>query len=136
MPASPGYLAVVYIGSTPAIIGNLTQADLSINGDVYDITALGQGDAWKRKLGGLADYMLKLSGYTDFSDAQQMAIQAATITNPGAMVSWQIKPKGAATTTLFSGTAINKSEGLKFAVNKQDDISFDLDGSGPIVFTP
>lgn len=104
-------------------------------GDIYDITAMNTSQ-WKSKFGGLADYQLKLAGNFNLSDAQQATLQGNIITNPGASFSWQVQPKGVGATTKYNGTAIIKQQAMKFAVNAKEDISWDLEGTGALVFTP
>ena len=132
--AVAGWQCIVQITGTPAIVGDLTQADLTIMGDIYDITAMNTTQ-WKSKLGGLADYNIKLAGNFNMSDAQQATLQGYIITNPGTVATWQVQPKGIGATTKYNGTAIVKQEALKFAVNAKEDVSWDLEGTGPLVFT-
>lgn len=131
--AQAGWQCIVQTGGSPATVGDLTSAEITINGQVYDVTQLGH--QWMDRIGGLADYQLKLAGNFNMSDAQQASLQAAMITNPGSIVQWQIAPKGLVPTTRYSGSIILKQEGLKFPVNAKADVTFDGDSTGALVFT-
>lgn len=133
MSAQPGYLAILQIGVTPTTISGIKSVDVKISNDIYEITALGDGQ-WKVKIGGLADYTLAFSGNLDMTDTEQAALQAAIITNPGTQVQWVIAPKGLGTgNPKYSGTVLVKGESLKFAVNSEEQVTFDLEGTGPLV---
>jgi predicted secreted protein len=90
------------------------------------------GSSWKTKLAGLADYTIKIGGNFDLSDAQQAALQAAVLTNPGATITWKIYPSG--TGAAYSGTALVKTEGIKFAVSSEEQVTFDLEGNGALTY--
>jgi predicted secreted protein len=133
MGATAGYLAILQIGGTPTTITGIKSVDVKISTDIYDITALSDG-VWKKKLGGLADYSLAFSGNLDMTDAEQAVLQAAIITNPGTQVQWVIAPKGTTTgMPKYSGTALVKAESIKFAVNAEEQVQFDLEGTGALV---
>jgi predicted secreted protein len=136
MAAKAGYLAVVQINNTTyTTVGGLKTADLQIGTDLYDITTLA-GDGWKTKLPGLADYTLKLGGNFDLSDAQQAMLQAAVITVPGLAVDWKIYPAGTgAGAPFYAGTCFIKTEGIKFDVKNEEQVSFDLEGNGAITYS-
>lgn len=130
-----GMKAIVQINnSTYQTVTGLKTADLQIGTDIYDVTDL-NNNTWKLKLGGLSDYTLKLGGNFDLSDAQQAVLQADIITNPGTSVSWKLYPAGTGGTHFFSGTALVKGEGVKFAVNAEEQVTFDLEGTGSISYS-
>lgn len=132
MSAKAGWQAIVQIGGTLVTMTGIKTADLSISGDIYDITDL-NNNQWKKKLFGLADYTLKLAGNYDLSDAQQASIQAAIITSPGTAVAWAVFPAGVGGPK-YSGTSLVKTEGVKFAVNAEETVSWDLEGNGAIAY--
>lgn len=133
MAATAGYKATVQLGPTTfTTVGGLKTAELSVSNDIYDITAMG-GSAWKAKLAGLADYTIKIGGNFDLSDAQQTALQAAVLTNPGATITWKIFPTGTGGAA-YSGTALVKTEGIKFAVSSEEQVTFDLEGNGALTY--
>jgi len=133
MAATPGYLAILQIGPTPTTITGIKSVDVKVQGDIYEVTALSDGQ-WKKKIGGLADYTLAFSGNLDMTDAEQQALQAAIITSPGTQVQWVIAPKGTTTgNPKYSGTVLLKGQSIKFAVNSEEQVSFDLEGTGPLV---
>lgn len=135
MGAQPGYLAILQIGSTPAIITGIRSAEIKIAGDVYEITAFSDGQ-WKKKLGGLADYTLSFSGNLDMSDVQQQLLQASIITNPGQQVPWAIMPQGVGTgKPKYSGVVLVKGEDIKFDVKSEEQVQFDLEGTGAPIYT-
>jgi predicted secreted protein len=133
MAAQAGYLAIVQIGNTPVTITGVKTADLTIQGDIYDITDL-NNNQWKKKLGGLADYSLKLGGNYDMSDTQQASLQASIITTPGATVTWKVWPAGTGGTHNYSGTGIIKQQAVKIDVSKEQTIEFDIEGSGALTY--
>lgn len=134
MAASAGYKAIVQIGASPVTITGIKSVEIQIGLDIYDITDL-NNNQWKLKLAGLADYTLKFSGNYDLSDAQQTALQAAIITNPGATVNWNVFPAGTGTgAKSYSGTALVKQMNPKFSVSSESQVDFDLEGSGAIVY--
>lgn len=133
MTAQPGYIAIIQFGPTPTTITGIKTCDVKIGNDIADITALGDGQ-WKKKLGLLADYTLAIAGNADMTDAEQAALQANIITNPGTSIAFLIAPLGLGTgKPKYTGTALIKTESLKFDVKSEQAISFDLEGSGAIV---
>lgn len=133
MTAQPGYLAIVQFGVTPTTITGIKTCDIKIGTDIFDITALSDGQ-WKKKLGGLSDYTLSIAGNLDMSDAEQAALQANIITNPGTSIAWVVGPKGTTTgLPKYSGTVLIKAENIKLDVKAEQQIQFDLEGSGAIV---
>lgn len=133
MSAQAGYLAILEIGSVPVIITGIRTAEIKIAGDIYEITAFSDGQ-WKKKIGGLVDYTLSFSGNLDLSDAQQQFLQASIITNPGQQVPWVIMPQGVGTgKPKYSGTVLVKAEDIKLDVKSEEQVQFDLEGTGPLV---
>lgn len=130
-----GMKAIVQINnSTYQTVTGLKTADLQIGTDIYDVTDL-NNNTWKLKLGGLSDYTLKLAGNFDLSDAQQAVLQADIITTPGTSVSWKLYPAGTGGTHFYSGTALVKTQGVKFDVKAEEQVSFDLEGTGAISYS-
>ena len=133
MTAQPGYIAIVQFGATPTTITGIKTCDIKVGNDIYDITALADGQ-WKKKLGGLAEYTLSIAGNLDMTDAEQSALQANIITNPGTSIAWLVAPQGLGTgKPKYTGTALVKSENMKFDVKAEQTVQFDLEGSGAIV---
>jgi predicted secreted protein len=133
MTAQPGYIAIIQFGPTPTTITGIKSVDIKIGTDILDITALADG-AWKKKIGGLSDYTLSLSGNLDMTDTEQAALQANIITNPGTSIAWLVAPKGLGTgLPKYTGTVLVKSEGIKIDVKSEQQISIDLEGTGAIV---
>lgn len=131
-----GQKAIVQINnSTYQTVTGIKTADLQVQEDIYDITDL-NGNAWKIKLAGLADYTLKLGGNWDMSDAQQAVLQGDIITTPGTTIAWKVYPKGVAAGTCYAGSGLLKTEGVKFDVKSEEQVTFDIEGSGAITFTP
>lgn len=129
-----GQKAIVQINnSTYQTVTGIKTADLQIQEDIYDITDL-NNNSWKLKLPGLADYTLKLAGNFDLTDAQQAVLQADIITTPGTAVSWKVFPAGTGGTHNYSGTGFLKTQGVKFDVKAEETVSFDIEGSGPVVY--
>ena len=133
MPApTAGMKAIVQINNvTYQTVTGLKTADLQIGTDIHDVTDL-NNNLWKLKIGGLSDYSLKLGGNFDLSDAQQALLQASIITNPGTIVGWRIYPAG--TGHYYSGTALIKTQGVKFNVSSEEQVSFDLEGTGSLSY--
>lgn len=130
-----GNKAIVQINnSTYQTITGIKTADIQIGTDIYDITDL-NGNSWKLKLAGLSDYTLKLAGNFDLSDAQQTLLQADIITTPGTTVAWRVYPAGVGGTHYFSGNALIKTYGIKVDVKSEEQVSFDLEGTGAISYT-
>ena len=130
-----GMKAIVQINnSTYQTVTGLKTADLQIGTDIFDITDL-NNNLWKLKLAGLSDYTLKLAGNFDLSDAQQAVLQADIITTPGTSALWKVYPAGTGGTHFFSGTALVKGEGIKFDLKSEEQVTFDLEGSGAISYT-
>lgn len=130
-----GQKAIVQINnSTYQTVTGIKTADIQIQEDIYDITDL-NGNSWKLKLPGLADYTLKLAGNFDLSDAQQAVLQADIITTPGTAVAWKVYPAGTGGTHFYSGTGFIKTQGVKFDVKAEETVSFDIEGSGAISYT-
>src|SRR5256885_11311631 len=133
MTAQPGYIAIVQFGATPTTITGIKTCDIKVGNDITDITALSDGQ-WKKKLGLLADYTLTIAGNLDMTDAEQSALQANIITNPGTSIAWLVAPQGLGTgKPKYTGTALVKSENMKFDVKAEQTVQFDLEGSGAIV---
>lgn len=133
MTAQPGYIAIIQIGPTPTTITGIKSVNIKIGNDMLDITALGDGQ-WKKKIGGLADYTMSFDGNLDMTDAEQAALQANIITNPGTSAAWLVAPLGLGTgKPKYSGTVLVKSEGIKIDVKSEQNVSFDLEGTGAIV---
>lgn len=130
-----GQRAIVQINnSTYQTVTGIKTADLQIQEDIYDITDL-NGNSWKLKLPGLADYTLKLAGNFDLSDAQQAVLQADIITTPGTAVAWKVYPAGVGGVHYYSGTGFLKTQGVKFDVKSEETVSFDIEGSGQITYS-
>lgn len=133
MTAQAGYIAIIQIGATPTTITGIRSCDIKIGTDILEITALADG-AWKKKIGGLSDYTLSFSGNLDMSDTEQAAIQANIITNPGTTASWLIAPLGLGTgKAKYTGTFLVKGESIKLDVKSEQQVQFDLEGTGAIV---
>lgn len=133
MTASAGYLAILQFGATPTTITGIKTCDVKIGNDIADITALSDGQ-WKKKLGLLADYTMTIAGNLDMTDTEQAALQANIITNPGTSIAWLVAPLGLGVgKPKYTGTALVKTEGLKFDVKAEQTVSFDLEGSGAII---
>jgi hypothetical protein len=68
------------------------------------------------------------------TDAEQSALQADIITNPGTSIAWVIAPQGLGTgNPKYSGTVLVKAENIKIDVKSEQQIQFDLEGTGAIV---
>jgi|SRR5947209_1652831 len=133
MTAQPGYIAIVQFGATPTTITGIKTCDIKVGNDIFDITALADGQ-WKKKLAGLADYTLSIAGNLDMTDAEQSALQANIITNPGTSIPWVVGPKGISVgSPKYSGTVLVKGEDIKLDVKAEQTISFSLEGTGAIV---
>jgi|SRR5205807_1440595 len=133
MTAQAGYLAILQFGATPTTITGIKTCDVKVGNDIADITALADGQ-WKKKLGLLAEYTLSIAGNLDMTDVEQAALQANIITNPGTSIAWLVAPLGLGTgKPKYTGTALVKSENMKFDVKGEQSVSFDLEGSGAIV---
>ncbi|OLD64081.1 MAG: hypothetical protein AUF65_00455 [Chloroflexi bacterium 13_1_20CM_50_12] len=133
MTAQPGYIAIVQFGATPTTITGIKTCDIKVGNDIYDITALADGQ-WKKKLGGLAEYTLSIAGNLDMTDAEQSALQANIITNPGTSIAWVVAPKGTSVgNPKYSGTVLIKDENIKIDVKAEQQISFSLEGTGAVV---
>lgn len=133
MAATAGYNALFKLGPTTyATVTGTKSVELQIGLDIYDVTDL-NSNTFKKKIAGLADYTLKLSGNFDLTDAQQTALQASTITTPGQTVTWKLFPTG--TGSAYAGTAIIKQQGVKIDVKSEEQISWDLEGSGPVTYS-
>ena len=133
MVASPGYLAILQIGVTPTTITGIKACDLKIDTTILDITALADGQ-WNKKMGGLLTYTLTISGNLDMTDAEQALLQADIITTPGTAVGWLVAPLGLGTgKPKYTGSALIKSQGMKFDPKAEQSVTFDLDGNGAIV---
>lgn len=135
MTATAGMTAILEIGGTPVVMTGIKTVDLQIGVDIYDITDL-NNNLWKLKLTGLSDYTLKFDGNWDLSDAQQLSIQAGVITTPGTVVNWKLYPKGTGggSPKSYSGTAYVKTQGLKIDTKSEEQVSWDLEGSGAITY--
>jgi predicted secreted protein len=134
MTATAGMNAIVQMNnSTYQTVGGLKTAELGISTDTYDVTDL-NNKKWVEKIAGLSSYTLKLGGNFDLSDAQQAALQANVITNPGTVVQWKIYENTVAG-SYFSGSAIIKTYNVKFDVSAEEQGTWDLDGTGPITHT-
>lgn len=137
MPATnptAGQKAIVQINNTTyTTVTGIKTADLQIQEDIYDITDL-NNNSWKLKLPGLADYTLKLAGNFDLTDAQQTLLQADLITSPGTAVQWKVFPTGTGGAHNYSGSGFIKTEGVKFDVKTEEQVTFDIEGSGAITF--
>lgn len=132
--ATAGMNAIVQMNNTTyATVGGLKTAELGISTDTYDVTDL-NNKKWVEKIAGLSSYTLKLGGNFDLSDAQQAALQANVITNPGTVVAWKIYENGVSG-SYFSGNAIIKTYNVKFDVASEEQGTWDLDGTGPITHT-
>lgn len=130
-----GNKAVVQINnSTYQTVTGIKTADIQIGTDIYDITDL-NGNTFKIKLAGLSDYTLKLAGNFDLSDAQQTLLQTDIITSPGTVVAWKVFPAGTGGTHFFGGNALIKTYGIKIDVKSEEQVSFDLEGTGAISYT-
>lgn len=130
-----GNKAVVQINnSTYQTVTGIKTADIQIGTDIYDITDL-NGNSWKLKLAGLSDYTLKLAGNFDLSDAQQTLLQSDIITTPGTTVAWKVFPAGTGGTHFFGGNALIKTYDIKIDVKSEEQVSFDLEGTGAISYT-
>ncbi len=133
MPAQPGYIAILQIGATPTTITGIKSVDVKVGNDIIDITALSDGQ-WKKKITALADYTLAFAGNLDMTDAEQTALQAAIITSPGTAVPWLIAPLGLGSgKPKYTGTALMKTQGMKFDVKSEQSVTFELEGNGAIV---
>jgi predicted secreted protein len=110
----------------------ITSIELNVSGDIYEVTDL-NNNVWKKKLAGLSDYTIKLSGNLDLTDAMQQSLQAAIITNPGTAVQWAILVTGVGGHS-YSGSAFIKGFAPKFDTKAQAQASFDLEGNGAIVY--
>ena len=133
-----GMYAVIQIqmgGTTYTAMTGMKTADLQISTDIYDITDL-NNNLWKIKLAGLSDYTIKLGGNFDLSDAQQAQLQADVITTPGQTVLWKVYPAGTGTgKKAYAGTALIKTQGVKFDVKAEEQVSWDMEGSGQITYS-
>jgi len=130
-----GMKAVVQINnSTYTTVTGMKTAEIQVGTDIYDITDL-NGNFWKLKLGGLSDYTVKISGNFDLSDAQQAILQADVLTTPGTIVPWKIFPAGTGGTHFFGGNALVKTEGVKINVSSEEQVSFDLEGTGALTYS-
>jgi len=133
MTASAGYIAILQFGVTPTTITGIKTCDVKVGNDIIDITALADGQ-WKKKLTALAEYTLSIAGNLDMTDAEQSALQANVITNPGTSIAFLVAPQGLGVgKPKLTGTVLVKSENMKFDVKGEQTVQFDLDGTGPIV---
>ena len=136
MPTNPtaGQKCIVQINNTTyQTQTGLKTAEISISTDIYDITDL-NSNTWKIKLAGLNDYSMKLGGNFDLSDAQQAFLQASVFTSPGSVIQWKVWPAGTLATHNYSGSGIIKSQSVKFDVKSEEQVSWDIEGSGPVVY--
>jgi|SRR5579859_2506620 len=130
--AIAGYKATMQIGSTPVTMTNIQTADLQIDQDVYDISDLA-GGVWKKKLGGMTGYTLKIGGNYDLTDAQMLSLQALILTTPGTVANWTILTGNS--THSYAGTLLLKNMNIKFDVKKQQEVTFDGEGTGAVTYT-
>lgn len=131
MSAAAGYKALVqFKNTTYSTMTGTVSAEIQTTTDIYDITDL-NSNTFKKKLAGLNDYTLKLSGNFDLSDTDQAALQAAVITSPGATLTWQILPTGTSGSAYY-GTALLKTIDIKIDLKSQIQVSWDIEGNGAI----
>lgn len=129
-----GQKCIVQINNTTYVtVTGLKTAEIQIGTDIYDITDL-NSNQWKIKLAGLSDYTMKLGGNFDLSDAQQAVLQAAVITNPGTAIQWKVYPAGTGGTHFYSGSGIIKQQDVKMDVKAEEQVSWDIEGSGAIAY--
>lgn len=130
-----GQKAIVQINNSSytTMTGTKT-AEIQISSDIYDITDLNSNN-WKIKLVGLSDYTLKLGGNFDLSDAQQALLQADILTTPGTAVQWKIYPAGTGGSHYYSGSGFIKQMDVKIDVKAEEQVTFDIEGSGAISYT-
>lgn len=130
-----GQKAIIKINNVSYVtMTGIKTAELQIQQDVYDITDL-NSNSWKLKLPGLADSSLKLGGNWDMSDAQQAVLQGDIVTTPGTLVQWEVWPKGTSATTNYAGSGYIKSMDVKTDVGAENQVTFEIDNTGAVVFT-
>ncbi len=132
---TPGQKCIVQINnSTYQTVTGLKTAEIQIGTDIYDITDL-NSNSWKLKLAGLSDYTMKLGGNFDLSDAQQAVLQADIITTPGSTIQWKVYPAGTGGIHFYGGSGIIKQQAVKFDVKAEEQVSWDIEGSGAITYS-
>lgn len=131
-----GQVAIVQINNTTyQTTTGMKTAEVQTSTDIYDITDLNSNN-WKIKLPGLNDYTLKLAGNWDMSDAQQAVLQADVITSPGTAVLWKVYPQGTGGgNKAYAGTGFIKGIDVKVDVKSENQVSFDIEGSGAITYS-
>jgi len=128
MTATAGYKGFLKIGVNA--VAFVVDHDLAFSQEMFDITAMNQGNAWKVFIPGLLDATVKVTCKWDFTDTNgQLAIWNA-FTN-GTLLTMTVSPNGV---NSFSITAYVKSLNPKSAVNKEDDVSFDLQCTGAVTY--
>lgn len=132
--ANAGYKAVIQLGPTTfTTITNVQSAELQTTVGIYDITSL-VGSQWMVNLAGLASYTLKITGFYDLTDAEQVILQGYQITTPGGTATWQLMPTGGSNPG-FHGTALVKDMDLKVDIGAAQSITWNLVGTGALTYS-
>ncbi len=130
MTAIAGYRGYVKVATFSVAL--VVDHDLAFSQELYDITAMNQGNAWKAFIPGLLDATLKIACKFDFTDTNgQLALWTAYLSDT--LVTATVSPNG---TSFWSITAYVKSINQKNAVNKEADASLDLQCTGIVTYTP
>lgn len=124
-PVSGTLGSVVYNGT---IVAETISWSLDIGMETPEVTP--QGVAWQEYIAGLRNWTGNVTLNWDMSDGQQAAIQNAILNGAEGSVSFYVNA-----TNFYSGaTVLPTSLGVETSVEDKAGLSFDFQGSGPLVY--
>lgn len=128
MAATAGYKGYLKNGSNSVAL--VVDWDAQFDAEMYDTTALNQGNAFKNFIAGLLGATLKVNVIWDFTDTNgQLAIWNAFLA--GTTLTMTASPNG---TNSFALTVLVKQINPKVAVNKEVTAALDLQVTGAYSF--
>lgn len=92
----------VYVKSTNAApiagdeVKGITSATLNQTADLLDVTDFSDTSGWRKRILGLLDGTVELSGFAEFGDAPQSLIRSSLISGASIWVSVEFNPLGSA----------------------------------------
>lgn len=104
-------------------VAGITSATLNQTADLLDVTDFKDTSGWKKRILGLLDGTIDLSGMAEFADAPQSLIRSSLLSGVSIWVQVEFNPSGA---SLAKGFQVEcKVASANHASELEDKVSFD-----------